>query len=528
MASGTRDVVGFRRIFVLFCTLVLLPAMLMSGFAIIAIFNERAADKNRQRELADGLLVDAETALLNVLEQTDRVARARLDNPGTAEERLARMRMAGLPVGPALLISPASDVTLAEPPFDGRQTEGALLRRRVAAALNELPAGASAHLDSGGEPRPGVVALLHTDAGWRMAFFLDEKVLGDRLAAATPAEDDLLVEFVPSVERAQVEVGAVERLLSDMVRVAEKDEAAARAGLATRRLDAPFQRYELRVEGLPRSGSATTIVYLVLLLVFYATLITGVVLTSRLVWREAKLSALKTDFVSHVSHELRTPLTSIRMFIETLERGRASEEEQQECLDLLSRETERLSEMIERVLGYARLRSGRRQFSIETIDAKALVDDALEAFRAHRLGDGASADALELVTEVDADLPPLLADRDASVEALVNLLGNAYKYTGSEKVIRIFARPGRRGRVALGVEDNGPGLPRSEHKRVFERFYQAGSLLARKSSGSGLGLAITKGIVEGQGGRIHVESEPGKGATFIIELPVAETVAQAA
>jgi signal transduction histidine kinase len=217
---------------------------------------------------------------------------------------------------------------------------------------------------------------------------------------------------------------------------------------------------------------------------------------------------------------LRTPLTSIRMFIDTLRLHRApSPEEQQECLDLLAKETERLTEMIERVLGYARLRAGRRLFSPTSVPVKAVFDETIDAFRAQRLAAGGlEAENLGLSTDVATGLPKVHADREALVEALLNLVSNAYKYTGSQKEIVLFAREGKRGRVVLGVRDNGPGLPKAEHKRVFERFYQAGNLLSRQQPGSGLGLAITRAIVEGNGGKIHVESEPGKGASFFVEM----------
>ena len=207
------------------------------------------------------------------------------------------------------------------------------------------------------------------------------------------------------------------------------------------------------------------------------------------------------------------------MFIETLRLGRAtSKEEEQECLDLLTTETERLSGMIERVLGYARLQAGRRQFQFAPERIDMLVEDALEAFRAQILG---ADEQLDLSTEISADLPLVLVDRTAVSEALLNLIGNAYKYTGADKRIRVSASV-RRKRVVISVEDNGPGLQKSEHKRVFDRFYQAGNLLSRKSQGSGLGLAITRGIIEGQGGKIGVSSEIGNGCTFFVELRIAD------
>jgi signal transduction histidine kinase len=315
--------------------------------------------------------------------------------------------------------------------------------------------------------------------------------------------------------------GAAERLL-ELVRDKEtKGGAAPEEELVTRTLQPPFDRYTLVVASTTSPVYITMIVYLVLLVVFLATLITGVVITARLIFLETRISRLKTDFVSHMSHELRTPLTSIRMFIETLKMGRATPEEQAECLQLLAKETERLSEMIERVLGYARLRAGRRLFQPGPVPVKDAVEQALDAFKAQTMSDGAD---LLLQTDVEPSVPAVHVDREAFVEALLNLVSNAYKYSGPKKEITVFARPAKKkGRVVVGVKDNGPGLPKQEHSRVFDRFYQAGGLLSStKRAGSGLGLAITRAIVEGNGGKIHVESEPGKGAVFFIELNEAD------
>ncbi|HEY1101703.1 MAG TPA: ATP-binding protein, partial [Myxococcota bacterium] len=149
-------------------------------------------------------------------------------------------------------------------------------------------------------------------------------------------------------------------------------------------------------------------------------------------------------------------------------------------------------------------------------------DDAIEAFRAQTVAHantfGGAPPKLAFTTEIASDLPTVHVDRESLVEALLNLISNAWKYTGADKRIVVFARRGRRGRVVVGVRDNGPGLPKSEHARIFERFYQSHHLLTGKQPGSGLGLAITKALIEGQGGRITVESEQGKGSTFAIEL----------
>jgi signal transduction histidine kinase len=243
----------------------------------------------------------------------------------------------------------------------------------------------------------------------------------------------------------------------------------------------------------------------------------GVAYTARTLYREAKLSRMKTDFVSLVSHELRTPLTSIRMFIETLSLGRVKDPAQtQEVLALLAKETERLSAMIERVLDWARIESGRRVYSRERVRVDELVADTLDAFRAQRL-----EAPVKLLTEVQGDLPWVEVDREAVAGALLNLLQNAFKYTGEDKRIVLGASRDGRG-VALSVTDNGPGIAPRDRKRIFERFYRVDNLLTRKTEGSGLGLAIAKRIVDAHGGRISLTSELGKGSCFTIHLPPAK------
>ena len=344
-----------------------------------------------------------------------------------------------------------------------------------------------------------------------------ENRLLEALRANPDASGDALRTLLPPITDAMLvrlrvddeDPRTFDRLMNEPVVVEE---------VVARRLDAPFDRFTLVLEAPPTSTTRIVVVYGTLLVIFLATLITGVVITARLIYQETRLSRLKTDFVSHMSHELRTPLTSIRMFIETLTLGRAeSLEEQQECLDLLTKETERLSDMIERVLGYARLRAGRRAFKEDNVVVQEIIDDAIDAFRAHTLTQQQAKD-LQLTTAVPPSLPRIHVDRESIVEALLNLIGNAWKYTGPDKKIAVFARLGRRGRVVISIVDNGPNLPKHEHTRIFERFYQARSLLSGKAEGSGLGLAITKALVEGQGGRIGVESEPGLGSTFWIEV----------
>ncbi|MCB9678491.1 MAG: hypothetical protein H6737_25545 [Alphaproteobacteria bacterium] len=255
------------------------------------------------------------------------------------------------------------------------------------------------------------------------------------------------------------------------------------------------------------------------LVLLVATVMAGTVITLNSAAREIRLSRLQTDFVSNVSHELRTPLTSIRMFVETLQSGRLEDPERvKECLDLLGQETDRLSRMIERVLSWARMEAGRRTYDIETAAVPDLVAASIAAVRSQTLMQPTEDIRVEL-----AEVPAVRVDSDAIVEALVNLLQNALKYTPPPREIVVRAR--RDGSfVGISVSDNGPGIPANDQHRVFEKFYQADTRLSSPTGaqrGSGLGLSIVRAVVRGHGGRVELASEDGRGSTFTLWLPVA-------
>lgn len=259
------------------------------------------------------------------------------------------------------------------------------------------------------------------------------------------------------------------------------------------------------------------VLYGVLLALLYGAIAVGVALTSRAVYREAKLSRLKSDFVSHVSHELRTPLTSIRLFVETLRMGRVrSEAERTECLEHLDKEAERLAGLVDRLLDWARMESGRKVYRKVPVEAEAVAREALAVFERQRL---APEGLVEL--SIDPAAGRVEVDREAVSMVLFNLLVNAWKYTGAKKEIRLrVLRVGAR--TAFEVTDNGPGIPSSERKRIFEQFYRIDDLLTRRTEGTGLGLAIAKRIVEDHGGRIELGAAPGGGSRFTVLLPAAK------
>jgi two-component system, OmpR family, phosphate regulon sensor histidine kinase PhoR len=259
--------------------------------------------------------------------------------------------------------------------------------------------------------------------------------------------------------------------------------------------------------------SEQDVLFGILAITLVGCLVAGAVLALVFLRREARLARLQLDFVSKVSHELRTPLTSIRMFAEMLQE-KQDPAETAVCLETLHKETIRLSERIERLLDWGRMESGRRIYELVPQDPKTLIDEGIRAFRGSHVGREPA-----VAVDVARDLPQVLADRAAIVDALVNLLSNAVKYTREDPDISVHVRAAGR-TVRISVRDNGIGIPRPEHTRIFQKFYRVNDLLRRDVEGSGLGLAIVRHVAVGHGGRVEVESEPRRGSTFTIVLPV--------
>lgn len=238
--------------------------------------------------------------------------------------------------------------------------------------------------------------------------------------------------------------------------------------------------------------------------------------------RHWRLARLKTDLVAAVSHELKTPLASMRLLVDALlEDGSPGQQKTREYLELIARENTRLSRLIENFLTFSRLERNRHQFDFAVTRPEHVIDAVLAAIGfvqqdAERF-DGPDC---RLEVNIAPRLPDLLADEDALVTVLLNLLDNACKYTLGEKRIDLRAYA-QNGSVVFTVADNGIGIAPREQKRVFRRFYQIDRRLARASGGCGLGLTIVESIVRAHRGSVHVESEPGRGSMFSVVLPPA-------
>jgi signal transduction histidine kinase len=241
----------------------------------------------------------------------------------------------------------------------------------------------------------------------------------------------------------------------------------------------------------------------------------GMIVTYRSVARELALAKLKSDFVSNVSHELRTPLALIRLYAETLELGRISNPgKQQEYYEIIRKESERLTALINNILDFSRIEAGKKEYSFRETDVADLVRNTLESYRFEIEQSG-----FQFEQKIDNNLPPLHVDREAIARSLLNLVNNAVKYSATEKYLAVHLYR-QNGSVNLEVVDHGIGIPAKEQLKIFEKFYRVGDPLVHNSKGSGLGLSLVRHIVHAHGGVVAVESAPGQGSKFIISLPV--------
>jgi signal transduction histidine kinase len=256
-------------------------------------------------------------------------------------------------------------------------------------------------------------------------------------------------------------------------------------------------------------------IFLAAFALLLVVIVLGLGATYRVVRRESEMARLKSDFVANGSHDLKTPLSLIRMFAETLEMGRVGDDvKRHEYYRVITREAERLSRLIDNVLDFSRIESGRRRYDLVPTPVEPLVRATLAAFE-YPLGQ----QGFQVEVADAPDLPEVPMDADAVGQALTNLVDNAIKYSAARRVLRVDAGLAGGG-LALSVADEGIGIPREEQARIFEKFYRVGRSETQGRRGSGVGLALVRHVAEAHRGRVSVESRPGEGSRFTLWLPL--------
>jgi two-component system phosphate regulon sensor histidine kinase PhoR len=238
----------------------------------------------------------------------------------------------------------------------------------------------------------------------------------------------------------------------------------------------------------------------------------GVGLLLRDIAREARTNRLRSDFVSSVSHELKTPITLIRLYSETLLRPDAFREEDRDGFySIIVRESERLGRLVDRILTFSRVERGDQVYNLEEGDVAPVIARVVEDYREYLERAG-----FRLERALAPSVPPVRFDSGALSQAVVNLLDNAVKYSGDSREIAVRLGA-ENGCVAFEVEDHGLGIPAAERERIFGRFYRVPN--GSGKGGYGLGLFLVRHIMDAHGGRVDVESEPGRGSRFRLTFP---------
>src|ERR1700720_782747 len=258
------------------------------------------------------------------------------------------------------------------------------------------------------------------------------------------------------------------------------------------------------------------VVPLVLGIIFFGLIIGGLSVNTVFLVREIRRNEQQDSFLNAVTHELKTPIASIRMYLETLDSRQLDEPQRHDFYRIMLEDTDRLLGTVEQVLkaGEARQRSNRKNW--QELDFSELVKSALELTRLrHHL----TPENLRFGVTPPEGL--LVQGSPEELRTVVfNLFDNAVKYSGESKEIVVDVRTPDMDTVLLSVHDLGIGIPRSELKRIFNRFYRATNPLAGQVKGTGLGLFIVRSIARRHGGDVYAESEgEGRGSTFTVRLP---------
>ncbi|MEM9015753.1 MAG: HAMP domain-containing sensor histidine kinase, partial [Verrucomicrobiota bacterium] len=275
--------------------------------------------------------------------------------------------------------------------------------------------------------------------------------------------------------------------------------------------------YLIDPTGLSQSARTLRLTLSLIVIILIGSIGIGSWLILRAVTSEMRMAERKTDFVSNVSHELKTPLTSIRMFSDLLSSGEVEEEgKTQRYASVISKESARLSRLINRLLDFSRLDRGEMKLERVPVELVSLARETVEQYREQIESEG-----FEVLFESAGDAEATVSgDPDAIAQVLLNLISNAEKYAAGGGEIRIEIEKPTGDEVMLSVLDRGPGISRSHERRIFEKFYRVDESIDSGIEGSGIGLALSRQIVELHRGTIEYRRRKGGGSQFLVTFPL--------
>jgi signal transduction histidine kinase len=260
--------------------------------------------------------------------------------------------------------------------------------------------------------------------------------------------------------------------------------------------------------------NAEKVALLVLGVIFFAIIITGLVLNTTFLLREIKRNEQQDAFLNSVTHELKTPIASIRLYLETLKTRDVNEEKRQEFYNVMLKDSDRLLNTVEQVLHASRTRDEKKLVNAATIDLAKLLQDSIELIRSRYNFD---ENVISFAKSNDFNT---IGDANELQIVFTNLLDNAVKYSDKDVKVSVELKGFDEKNIEIRIKDNGVGIAKVQLKRIFNRFYRIPSLSTQKAKGTGLGLFIVRAMVKKHGGKISVESEgEGFGTVFSVKLP---------
>jgi signal transduction histidine kinase len=257
------------------------------------------------------------------------------------------------------------------------------------------------------------------------------------------------------------------------------------------------------------------VVLLVLGIIFFGLIITGLILNTIFLLREIRRNEQHDAFLNAVTHELKTPIASIKLYLETLRSRELDPQKQKEFYEIMLSDTNRLMGTVEQVLQASRTKEKHRSMNPSEFELGGLIEETVKTVRSrNHLGEGAIR-----ITEPSETIK-IVGDRAELQTAFANLLENAVKYSDGDPKISIRVKNATPNRAEVFIRDSGIGIPAGDLKRIFRRFYRVPNPTTQAKKGTGLGLSIVKAIVEKHGGKIRAQSGGiGKGSTFWVQLP---------
>ena len=261
--------------------------------------------------------------------------------------------------------------------------------------------------------------------------------------------------------------------------------------------------------------SLEQIALLVFGIIFFAVIITGLVLNTIFLFREFRRNEQHDAFINAVTHELKTPIASIKLYLETLKTREVSEEKRQEFYKIMLADNARLLNTVEQVLQAGRIKNSNLSLNLAEINLIELLKESVTRVQTRY---NLPVTAINLMTS-ESEIK-ISGDAEQLQTAFINLLDNSVKYSKDEIKIVINVKNLNKNSIIVRIKDSGIGIPPAELKRIFHRFYRVSSRATQTTKGTGLGLFIVKSIINRHGGKIIAESEgEGKGSKFIIQLP---------